>query len=1299
MRQGAGGAQHDAIIGIGVGVRLRPSRVGQSRFSHRLKALAFSCVLLAILSGLLAGDRGLLVAASAQSTTPSAIVLIHGLGSDAKTFRNAGRGRGVLQIIERRYPDVPVYFFDWDSQNRIEESGRQLHEWLSTHVAAGTSTHIIAHSMGGLVVRAFLDLPEAKSRAVTTQVTIASVTTLGTPHSGLGDFKSFVETQCRNLNNKHRNWIPSLIDVFKHQKAACDVWNIALQSAGVPVDTKAYEQLYGQLDPLLQKLESATETNLPPLLCIASRGDLIVPVKSALMQGSRAVTRWRPATHEVVGSAAAPLWKNDHERLHTATEDLGLEDVIGEFMEKHGLPPNAAPAVPNPGSWGLADLLFPESDDPRVLVRRNGWDTADSIRRFAGDRPVNPPTLVKGTVVGAPTGRVEVNGALYHIVPTSLPPFNEYAASAAAASGRSFGIVVVDSQDGVVRDPELVFKVLFLHRASKRLSAYAAPAVIRDIESNAHALWQVVWRHALVLGTDVVADVALDQAIARLLGGASASGAQMALDPVKLKVLSGVLASRLGTRCVRGLLDDCKRLQDLARTSGDYRSVALAYMSLMRHLAELDRRSGLPKLLDHTLPSDFKSIPAKAPFWKRFAYSLRVFGKRALNKLPIDRVVAAVKWVTDSDRRHYWRQVVAGDIALRDMMMKRGLSGDRRQRETLLKAAFEEREIWQRFIEATHGATGPIHVGALFAEANYVAHAPVEMTKADGPLGVIFVLDRSGSMSEEIRDVMQATVRSFGALRPQDLAAVLTFAENARVDVDVKRASKLHNDPAIISRLLSVSSGGGTVFSAALETAGHQLSRLPIGVRPVVVFMSDGEGDDPSLQVGKLRSRNIPIYTINFDSGGVADSRGYLHSMATRTGGRYFDGGLANIDALFRLLIGKAVGRDEKVNVVTAIPANGHEAVIPFQLDSVDVGKSLSINLTWDGSDVELHVTDPSGAVWTPARPGPVTFEYLPNLHIRSAVLKVPRAGAYSAVARGLDIPDTGERVSVQVSVDGSQGLELPLLKPAYDPGKSVLIAQTVPVGVRVPGFIRAQINDVNGSVFEVLLHDDGQGGDQQVADGVYSATVAAPLELGFYDLLISVDGFDAQGHAYEHRQLSTIQVGSSQDATAAIVPRLPADRHEIGAGSFGATTPGRLLLPPTSYSRPDPSSLRIWWFVMTSLFVSGAGLLGYSLWRRRPKRRVSRRSPNHKAASARVRSWTVGRGPSCDIIVDHPTVSRRHAEIIRKGDVYSIRWLKVAAVKNADVSHPPVANLKSRPTVQFGDIAVATSDLLKLCV
>lgn len=162
-----------------------------------------------------------------------------------------------------------------------------------------------------------------------------------------------------------------------------------------------------------------------------------------------------------------------------------------------------------------------------------------------------------------------------------------------------------------------------------------------------------------------------------------------------------------------------------------------------------------------------------------------------------------------------------------------------------------------------------------------------------GPITVVLVLDRSGSMAEQgkLHSAREAAKTFLRLLRPGDQVAVVVFSE--RPDV----LSSLTSDTATLSALLDqVGSGGGTAhYDGVVEAL--RLLRSAVG-RRAVISLTDGMDNSSRNRLETVLTMaiddSVPVYTIGLGFKGVfgglaagIDERP-LQRLAAESGGQYF---------------------------------------------------------------------------------------------------------------------------------------------------------------------------------------------------------------------------------------------------------------------------------------------------------------------------------------------------------------------------------------------------------------------------
>ena len=160
---------------------------------------------------------------------------------------------------------------------------------------------------------------------------------------------------------------------------------------------------------------------------------------------------------------------------------------------------------------------------------------------------------------------------------------------------------------------------------------------------------------------------------------------------------------------------------------------------------------------------------------------------------------------------------------------------------------------------------------------------PVEsFSSAPVALNVVFVVDVSQSMANDLKTVKEATGWFLDRLRPDDRAGLVAF--HHEVEVEVELTTDHGRVEAAFADLRA--SGGTSIFGTVL----YVLDSLPEdGARNVVVLFSDGQdsrGVGLSRTVDRALAKGVVLYSI-YAPGTSFDQRSQrnLFVLAERTGG------------------------------------------------------------------------------------------------------------------------------------------------------------------------------------------------------------------------------------------------------------------------------------------------------------------------------------------------------------------------------------------------------------------------------
>lgn len=155
-------------------------------------------------------------------------------------------------------------------------------------------------------------------------------------------------------------------------------------------------------------------------------------------------------------------------------------------------------------------------------------------------------------------------------------------------------------------------------------------------------------------------------------------------------------------------------------------------------------------------------------------------------------------------------------------------------------------------------------------------------------LTMIFIIDRSGSMSEtsggvsKIELAKEAAIRSTEMLFPGDRVGVIAFDESASW---VVQPTTLSDPGSVIRAIGSIRSGGGTDILAGLQLMAKTLPGDPASLKHVIL-LTDGGADPtgiPQLVEQLYKQSGITLSTVGVGQ----DAAAFLPDLARLAGGRY----------------------------------------------------------------------------------------------------------------------------------------------------------------------------------------------------------------------------------------------------------------------------------------------------------------------------------------------------------------------------------------------------------------------------
>ena len=177
------------------------------------------------------------------------------------------------------------------------------------------------------------------------------------------------------------------------------------------------------------------------------------------------------------------------------------------------------------------------------------------------------------------------------------------------------------------------------------------------------------------------------------------------------------------------------------------------------------------------------------------------------------------------------------------------------------------------------------------------------------PLSVSLMVDISGSTAKdwalEVKSLTRFTRALFGAGNERDMAALYTFNYDVTLENDFTRNAK-----ALESKLRYIKPEGGTSLYDAIFHAARDLQHRD--GRHVMVLVSDGGNTTSSKAFKDAREAAhradavmypIVIVPISNDAGRNTGGEHALQTLASETGGRWFDPNINELDRTFEEIL------------------------------------------------------------------------------------------------------------------------------------------------------------------------------------------------------------------------------------------------------------------------------------------------------------------------------------------------------------------------------------------------------------
>ncbi len=178
------------------------------------------------------------------------------------------------------------------------------------------------------------------------------------------------------------------------------------------------------------------------------------------------------------------------------------------------------------------------------------------------------------------------------------------------------------------------------------------------------------------------------------------------------------------------------------------------------------------------------------------------------------------------------------------------------------------------------------------------------------PLHLGFMIDLSGSMAEDIRDVRTAAIKFLDAVDRVEDITVVDF------DTQIRIAQFESDDPRLVEYLRAREPRGA--WTALYDTVGVYLNKAAEqNGEKILVLYTDGGDTRSAITQGQLldllKSSDVTLYSIGYlEHQGSArhNQQQVLHRLSATTGGQaFFPGRLKDVDSMYEKILREIAAR------------------------------------------------------------------------------------------------------------------------------------------------------------------------------------------------------------------------------------------------------------------------------------------------------------------------------------------------------------------------------------------------------
>lgn len=501
------------------------------------------------------------------------------------------------------------------------------------------------------------------------------------------------------------------------------------------------------------------------------------------------------------------------------------------------------------------------------------------------------------------------------------------------------------------------------------------------------------------------------------------------------------------------------------------------------------------------------------------------------------------------------------------------------------------RSCWTQI--ANHPKRPASAPGGLPVEASPGPHT-VDFHDGVGSLQIVFVLDRSGSMSGERIDFAKRAANLFvDFLRDGDSVGVVSFADTAAVNLSLTQITGGGAKAAAKAAINSLDANGSTNIGGGLQTGlGQFTSQMNHSCNSIIILLSDGDhnvGPTPASVIPAIQDAGVTVLSVGLGSGISASGQSTLQNVANQTGGRYFSVTNAfSLVGLFLRITYESFGSGLLVRAPLPITTGQTQEVVAM-VEAGTASATFAVAFANQSDQITLSLRSPSGQIVNEAdAANDPNLELIVSPNSRALRLRTPEPGNWRIVVTAGTVSQTGA-IEVQAfgDHDGVQ-LNLSVAKDTLTAAEAVqLLATPRFEGAAVAGAtVTGTVTRPDGSAVFIALYDDGQAAhaDAVANDGDYSARFNQYSGNGTYTFSIRAtvtSGTTAVGETFfssSPPSVSSVPPFIREATTTAVVTGAPtsttvADLVITKTASSSNAVPGAMITYTINVSNNGPAA------------------------------------------------------------------------------------------------------------------------------